>query len=64
VIAKLDKIHPLAIAFSRKRYSGIPGLKIKSQKTISFEGSLPSFFLKSISFRKERSLSDRKGRLP
>jgi len=34
---------------------GIPGLKIKSQKTISFEGSLPSFFLKSISFRKDRS---------
>ena len=44
--------------------TGIPGLKIKSQKTISVEGSLPSFFLKSISFRKERSLSDRKGRLP
>jgi len=44
--------------------TGIPDLKIKSQKTISFEGRLPSFFLKSISFRKERSLSDRKGRLP
>jgi len=44
--------------------AGIPGLKMKSQKTISFEGSLPFFFLKSISFRKERSLRDRKGRLP
>ena len=35
-------------------FTGIPGLKIKSQKTISFEGSLPSFFLKSITLGKKR----------
>jgi len=33
--------------------TGIPGLKIKNQKTINFEGSLPSFFLKSITLGKK-----------
>jgi len=45
--------HNTSLAKQILKRTGILGLKIKSQKTISFEGSLPSFFLKSITLGKK-----------